>query len=78
MYGRVGFIPIVRLADQIHFICSAMKEHEILELVKKKLLSCQLNDTNRAKFIRIRTKFLSVKDQITSKSSAKNRIDPQN
>jgi hypothetical protein len=39
-----------------------LKQHEMLELVKKKLLSCQLNDTNRPKFIRIRTRLLSVKE----------------
>jgi hypothetical protein len=43
------------------FATNLMKQHEIPELVRKKLLSCQLKEINRAKFIRIRTKLLSVK-----------------
>jgi hypothetical protein len=38
-----------------------MKDHGMLQRVKAKLLSCELNDTNRPKFIRIRTRLLSVK-----------------
>jgi hypothetical protein len=39
-----------------------MKEHGMLERVKSRLLSCGLSDPNRPKFIRIRTRLMSVKD----------------
>jgi hypothetical protein len=38
-----------------------MKENGMLEMAKAGLLSCELNDTNRPKFIRIRIRLLSVK-----------------
>jgi hypothetical protein len=39
-----------------------MKENGMRERVKAGLLSCELNDTNRPKFIRIRIPLLSVKE----------------
>ena len=42
-------------------ICSILKEKGMIDLVKKKLLSCQLNDPNRPKYIRIRARLVSAK-----------------
>jgi hypothetical protein len=39
-----------------------MKENGMLERVKARLLSCELNDSNRPKFIRIHRRLSSVKE----------------
>lgn len=42
------------------FVCSMLKDSGLVDIINDKLMSCQLTDSNRPKFIRIRTRLLTA------------------
>lgn len=54
-------IGIIETLTANQTACQLLNEHGILDIIKQKLASCQMNDPNRPKFIRIRSRLTGGK-----------------
>ncbi|OHT01757.1 TKL family protein kinase [Tritrichomonas foetus] len=54
---------IVETLTGIQGVCEQLQQKGMVDVVKKKLLSCQLNDPNRPKYIRIRARLIAASNR---------------